>query len=360
MAVRPLSESGLRRHPPRLTRLPWDPRSGTVTYAGGTVTFPVTVVESHGGSSYHDINVTGVSDTSVTVTYGTAPACQQTISSKTSYSFTLTVNVPAGIPRVRTQPALWQPPSTTTPRTDLVQETDPRWHRRLRAGQTARSRSARPPRVCRSPRRPRAARLTAAPTTRLMPWPPRRPRGWPSPSQSTPPRPRVARSRVRRPLTAVASEPASSTPTRPATPTTPPPPRSSRVSASARPPRPCRSPRRPRAARPTAAPTTRLMPWPPRRPRGWPSPSQSTPPRPRVARSRVRRSPTAVASEPASSTPTRPATPTTPPPPRSSRVSRSAWQPRRCRSATSRRAAPMAAASPRPTPSRAVTPARPR
>ena len=72
------------------------PQSGTVTYAGGTVTFPVTVVESHGGSSYHDINVTGVSDTSVTVTYGTAPACQQTISSKTSYSFTLTVNVPAG------------------------------------------------------------------------------------------------------------------------------------------------------------------------------------------------------------------------------------------------------------------------
>ncbi|HEV3187393.1 MAG TPA: MBG domain-containing protein, partial [Acidimicrobiales bacterium] len=72
---------------------------GTVTTAGGTITFPVTVTETHGGQSYHDINVTAVSDASAIpngVSFGTAPACQMTNSSTTSYTFTLTVNVPAG------------------------------------------------------------------------------------------------------------------------------------------------------------------------------------------------------------------------------------------------------------------------
>ena len=67
-----------------------------VTYAGGTVTFPVTVTESHSGTSYHDMNLTAVSDSSAAVTFGGSSACQTANSSNTTYNYTLTVVVPAG------------------------------------------------------------------------------------------------------------------------------------------------------------------------------------------------------------------------------------------------------------------------
>src|SRR5580704_5999066 len=73
-------------------------QSGTATTAGSTVTFPVTVATSHGGTAYHDLNLTAVSDSSALpngVSMGTAPACQKA-STSGSNTFTLNLVVPPG------------------------------------------------------------------------------------------------------------------------------------------------------------------------------------------------------------------------------------------------------------------------
>ena len=70
-------------------------QTGNVTYAGGPISYTVTVAASHSGFSTHDMNLTAVTDGSASVSFGTPPACQTESGSK-NYTFTLNVNVPGG------------------------------------------------------------------------------------------------------------------------------------------------------------------------------------------------------------------------------------------------------------------------
>ncbi|MGA7834554.1 MAG: hypothetical protein WCA31_05050, partial [Acidimicrobiales bacterium] len=90
----PLIGSGIAGAAVTLTSVTVGAQSGTVTYAGGSVTFPVTVAATHSFTSDHGVNVTAVSDASAAVSFGSSASCVD-VSSSGNQTFNVTVNVPA-------------------------------------------------------------------------------------------------------------------------------------------------------------------------------------------------------------------------------------------------------------------------